>query len=62
MAQVAGGAAQQGVTPIAMLAAPAFNDAFVQEGFALAPLFNLVQCIQWLSLLHMKLTHQVMQL
>ena len=40
MAQVAGGAAQQGVTPIAMLAAPAFNDAFVQEGFALKGLFE----------------------
>ena len=40
MAQVAGGAFQQGLTPIAMMAAPSFNDAFVQEGFALAPLFT----------------------
>ena len=32
MAQVAGGAFQQGLTPIAMMAAPSFNDAFVQEG------------------------------
>ena len=34
MAQVAGGAFQQGLTPIAMMASPSFNDAFVQEGFA----------------------------
>ena len=40
MAQVAGGAFQQGLTPIAMMASPSFNDAFVQEGFALAPLFT----------------------
>jgi len=40
MAQVAGGAFQQGITPIAMMAAPSFNDAFVREGFALAPLFT----------------------
>ena len=40
MAQVAGGAFQQGLTPIAMMAAPSFNDAFVREGFALAPLFT----------------------
>jgi ABC-type branched-subunit amino acid transport system substrate-binding protein len=40
MAQVAGGAFQQGLTPIAMLAAPSYNDAFVQEGFALKPLFE----------------------
>ena len=40
MAQVAGGAFQQGLTPLAMMAAPSFNDAFVREGFALAPLFN----------------------
>ena len=40
MAQVAGGAAQQGITPFAMLAGPSFNDAFVQEGFALKGLFE----------------------
>jgi len=40
MAQVAGGAFQQGVQSIAMMAAPSFNDSFVREGFALAPLFN----------------------
>ena len=40
MAQVMGGAAQAGVTPVAMLAAPSFNDAFVQEGFALKGLFE----------------------
>ena len=40
MAQVAGGAFQQGLTPLSMMAAPSFNDAFVREGFALAPLFN----------------------
>ena len=40
MAQVMGGAAQAGVTPIAMLAAPSYNDAFVQEGFALKGLFE----------------------
>jgi hypothetical protein len=40
MAQVAGGAFQQGITPIAMMAAPSFNDSFVREGFALAPLFT----------------------
>ena len=40
MAQVMGGAAQAGVTPIAMLAAPSFNDAFVAEGFALKGLFE----------------------
>ena len=34
MAQVIGGAAQAGVIPLAMLAAPSYNDAFVQEGFA----------------------------
>ena len=34
MAQVAGGAAQQGLTPFAILAGPSYNDAFVQEGFA----------------------------
>ena len=62
MAQVAGGAAQQGLTPIAMMAAPAFNDAFVQEGFALAPLFTSGSMYVWLGLLHMKLIHQVMQL
>ena len=39
MAQVAGGAFQQGLTPIAMMAAPSYNDAFIAEGFALAPLF-----------------------
>lgn len=40
MAQVAGGAYQQGLTPIAMMAAPSFSDTFVREGFALAPLFT----------------------
>jgi ABC-type branched-subunit amino acid transport system substrate-binding protein len=40
MAQVAGGAFQQGLTPIAMMAAPSYNDAFVQEGFPLKPLFE----------------------
>jgi ABC-type branched-subunit amino acid transport system substrate-binding protein len=40
MAQVAGGAFQQGLTPLSMMAAPSFNDAFVREGFALAPLFT----------------------
>ena len=40
MAQVAGGAFQQGLTPIAMMAAPSYNDAFVAEGFALKPLFE----------------------
>ena len=40
MAQVAGGAFQQGLTPFAMMAAPSFNDSFVREGFALAPLFT----------------------
>ena len=40
MAQVMGGAAQAGVTPLAMLAAPSYNDAFVQEGFALKGLFE----------------------
>jgi hypothetical protein len=40
MAQVAGGAFQQGLTPIAMMAAPSYNDAFTAEGFALAPLFQ----------------------
>ena len=40
MAQVAGGAAQQGITPFAILAGPSFNDAFVQEGFALKGLFE----------------------
>ena len=40
MAQVAGGAAQQGLTPFAILAGPSFNDAFVQEGFPLKGLFE----------------------
>ena len=40
MAQVMGGAAQAGVTPLAMLAAPSYNDAFVAEGFALKGLFE----------------------
>ena len=40
MAQVIGGAAQAGVVPLAMLAAPSYNDAFVQEGFALKPVFE----------------------
>ena len=40
MAQVAGGAFQQGLTPFALMAAPSFNDSFVREGFALAPLFT----------------------
>ena len=40
MAQVAGGAFQQGLTPIAMMAAPSYNDAFVQEGFPLKALFE----------------------
>ena len=40
MAQVAGGAFQRGLTPIAMMAAPSYNDAFTAEGFALAPLFQ----------------------
>ena len=40
MAQVAGGAAQQGITPFAILAGPSYNDAFVQEGFALKGLFE----------------------
>jgi ABC-type branched-subunit amino acid transport system substrate-binding protein len=40
MAQIAGGAAQQGITPFAILAGPSFNDAFVQEGFALKGLFE----------------------
>ena len=40
MAQVAGGAAQQGITPLAMLAGPSFNSAFVEEGFALKGLFE----------------------
>ena len=40
MAQIAGGAAQQGITPLAILAGPSFNSAFVQEGFALKGLFE----------------------
>ena len=40
MAQVAGGAYQQGLTPIAMMAAPSYNDAFVKEGFPLKALFE----------------------
>jgi len=40
MAQIAGGAYQQGLTPIAMMAAPSYNDAFVQEGFPLKALFE----------------------
>ena len=45
MAQVAGGAFQQGLTPIAMMAAPSYNDAFVAEGFALNHCLHLVQFI-----------------
>ncbi len=40
MAQIAGGAAQQGITPLAILAGPSYNSAFVQEGFALKGLFE----------------------
>ena len=40
MAQVAGGAAQAGATTLAMMAAPSYNDAFVQEGFPLKDLFE----------------------
>ena len=40
MAQVIGGAAQAGVIPLAMLAAPSYNDAFVQEGFPLKAVFE----------------------
>ena len=40
MAQVIGGAAQAGVIPLAMLAAPSYNDAFVAEGFALKGVFE----------------------